>query len=224
MVLSKHSRVIWDKAQEAEKGHWAWLWQGSDSIQRQDLINGEVTKGEFIFQQMVEHFNVHPTEDWAGLKVLDVGCGPLSLIARNQLGKSRSGVDPLHYPTWVYDEYKTKDFMVYKQPFEELSTTKKFDIIIFYNALQHFADLGMVAKKCDGILAKGGEVYLAEYLEVPTNEAHIQYLEAPMLDKLFRSHGFKVDSVAESVRLPGYVERPDGSSISLYIARLNLAS
>ncbi|HSX53024.1 MAG TPA: methyltransferase domain-containing protein [Patescibacteria group bacterium] len=224
MALSKHDREIWNKAQEAEKGHWAWLWQGSDSLQRQDLINGEVTKGEFIFQNMIEHFHVRPAVDWSGLKVLDVGCGPLSLIARNKLGKLRAGVDPLRYPSWVYEDYKAKDFTVYEQPFEELTTIKRFDVIIFYNALQHFADLSMVAKKCRELLTNRGAIYLSEYLEVPTNEAHIQYLEASTLDKLFKSHGFNVDSASENIRLPGYVERPDGSPIGLYIAKLSLAN
>ncbi len=220
MSFPSHSRSTWDKAQEAEKGHWAWLWQAADSEQRKSLINNETIKGEFIFQQMADFFKVKPQKDWHKLKVLDVGCGPISLIARNKLGIIRAGVDPLRYPNWVYQEYENKNFKVYEKPFEELGVKQKFDVIVFYNALQHFADLKSVAKKCHEFLAKDGVIYLSEYLEVPTNEAHIQFLESGALNMLFSSAGFKVNSVERAVRLPGYVERPDGSPINLYIARL----
>ena len=220
--LDAATKANWEKAQEAEKGHWAWLWQAADSEERRQLINGETIKGEFIFQEMVEHFGIKPKTDWAKKNILDVGCGPLSIVARHGLGKTRSGVDPLRYPTWVYDDYDAQDFKVFMTPFEELDTKQKYDVIIFYNALQHFADLKLVAQTCKDLLAKNGKVYLSEYLKVPTNDAHIQFLEKDTLDRHFESTGLSVDSVIKSVRLPGYVERPDGSAIDLYIARLKL--
>ncbi len=222
MTLSKHTHSVWQIAQEAEKGHWAWLWQAADSDQRRALIDNETIKGEFIFQQMIEYFKVNPKKDWSKNSVLDVGCGPISLVARNQFGKTRAGVDPLRYPSWVYEDYGQQKFKMYEVPFEQLSTKNKFDVIVFYNALQHFADLTKVAKKCYETLANNGAVYLSEYLEVPTNDAHIQFLESDTLDKLFRGVDFRVNSVVKSVRLPGYVERPDGSAIKLYLAKINL--
>lgn len=220
MTLTPQQRSIWEAAQAAEKGHWAWLWQAADSASRVALTDNETVKGEFIFQELADHFKIKPKADWANLSLLDVGCGPISLVARNQLGKTRAGVDPLRYPTWVYERYEQEKFHVYEVPFEELNTAHKFDVIVFYNALQHFADLEVVARQCRQVLAPSGVVYLTEYLAVPTNEAHIQFLEADRLDRLFKSAGFTVDSIVKPVRLPGYVERPDGSPIDLYLARL----
>ncbi len=220
MALSAQQRSIWEAAQEAEKGHWAWLWQAADSPSRLALTDNETVKAEFIFQELTDHFGIKPKTDWAKLRVLDVGCGPISLVARQRLGRTRAGVDPLRYPTWVYDHYAEQDFKVYEVPFEELEGQRRFDVIVFYNALQHFADLAASAEQCRKLLAESGTVYLSEYLRVPTNEAHIQFLEADQLDAVFRAAGFTVDSVTKPVRLPGYVERPDGSLIDLFLARL----
>ena len=224
MALTPQQRSIWEEAQAAEKGHWAWLWQAADSASRVALTDNETVKGEFIFQELADHFKIKPKSDWVGLSVLDVGCGPISLVARNRLGKVRAGVDPLRYPAWVYEQYAEQQFQVYEVPFEELAVAQKFDLIVFYNALQHFADLDAVARQCRQVLARSGAVYLSEYLAVPTNEAHIQFLEADSLDALFKSTGFAVDSVVKPVRLPGYVERPDGSPIELYLARLTVSA
>ncbi len=221
-MLSKTLLAKWQAAQIAERDYWFSFGVDDpvDSQRRQILISSETQKADFIFNEMLAHFGIDAAKDWSKLSILDVGCGPTSLVARSKLGKTRVGVDPLKYPDWVYDSYKTNNFKVYLQPFEEFQTTKKYDIIIFYNALQHFADLKSVAQKCYQHLARSGAVYLSEYLEVPTNEAHIQFLEAPKLDRLFKAAGFKVQSVKKLVRLPGLVERPNGQPIELYIARL----
>jgi len=215
-------RQEWEHAQQAEKDYWysSGINEPADSARRQWLVDSESQKADFIFHQMTAHFGVDPAKDWSKLNVLDVGCGPASLVARAELGKTRAGVDPLDYPKWVYEEYKKHNFKVFLQPFEELKTTKKYDVIIFYNALQHFAHLGEVARKCQTVLAKNGTVFLSEYLEVPTNDAHIHYLETPKLDGLFEGAGFEVESATKPVRLPGLVELPGGQPIGLYIARL----
>lgn len=213
----------WERAQEAEKEYWysCGIDDPDGSTRRKLLVDSESQKADFIFNQMINNFGVKPAKDWSKLSILDVGCGPTSLVARAKFGKKRRGVDPLKYPAWVYEDYKKHGFEVILQPFEDLSTTKKFDIIIFYNALQHFAHLGEVARKCQDVLAKGGMIYLSEYLEVPTNHAHIHYLESAKLDGLFEGAGFDVESVNKQVRLPGLVELPGGYPISLYMARLS---
>lgn len=220
--MTPQTKQTWLNAQTAEKGHWSILWQSEDSAERIALINNETIKGQFIFDELVDHFNIDPDKDWDALRVLDVACGPLSLVARNTLGKKRVGVDPLKYPDWVYEEYAKDDFKVFLEPFEELSSKTKFDVVLFYNALQHFADLEAVAEKCKQIINKNASIYLCEYLEVPTNDAHIQFLTKDMLDKLFKDKGFSVDSERIEVILPGYVERPGGEAIGLYVAKCKL--
>lgn len=219
-MLQSALQAKWLKAQEAEKGHWIGLWS-EDLQQRHALVQHEALKADFIFRQMTSYFGINPKKGWSKSSVLDVGCGPTSVVSRMKFGKSRAGVDPLKYPKWVYQDYKKNNFKVIMKPFEELDSNKKFDIIIFYNALQHFADLGVIARKCRQVLAQDGNIYLSEYLEVPTNEAHIQFLEEAKLDRLFKDVDFKVDSVQKPVRLAGLVERPEGQSIDLYIACLS---
>ncbi len=211
----------WDQAQDAEKGHWLALWQPDGSTDRDWIVEHESQKGDFIFEELTKHFKIDPVKDWANKSVLDVGCGPVSLVARGKYGKTRTGVDPLRYPHWVYEAYSKNDFKVILEPFEEFHNPSQYDVVIFYNALQHFADLAAVARRTKEILAPGGRAYLAEYLEVPTNEAHIQYLEKTPLDKLFAAADFTVDSAVKSVRLEGLVERPGGQPIDLYLAQLS---
>src|SRR5258706_3875672 len=123
--MSPDQRTKWQAAQVAEKGHWIGLWD-SNVQTRQSLMDHEAQKADFIFHQMTVHFGVDPKRDWAKASVLDVGCGPASIVARSKLGKSRVGVDPLKYPDWVYAAYKRNGFEVLLQPFEDLDTTKKF--------------------------------------------------------------------------------------------------
>ncbi len=219
--MTSKKNIFGKKLRRLKKGHWAYLWQDTESIERTSLINNEVIKGEFIFQELIDKFSIKPSKQWKTFRILDVGCGPISLVARNELGKIREGIDPLKYPNWVYDAYDKKKFKVHLELFEEFVNKNKYDVIIFYNALQHFADLKAVAKKCKQILANDGDILLSEYLRVPTNDAHIQFLEPDKLDKIFLDQGLKVESYTHSVRLPGYVERPDGSSIDLYLAKVS---
>lgn len=210
----------WQRAQEAEKGHWAALWQDEGSSDRQELIEHEIAKGDFIFNQLMAKFDVKPLSGWVNKCVLDVACGPLSQIARAKLGKTGAGVDPLKYPDWVYEAYSKDDFEVFIKPFEQMDASQTFDVIVMYNALQHFADLNAVAEQAKRLLAEGGQVYVCEYLEVPMNEAHVQFLTKDRLDRCFAAADFKVESAIQSVKLRGLVERPGGHPIDLYVARL----
>ncbi len=215
-------RDLWEAAQIAEKSAWVGLWQPASSPARDGLAQSEAAKGDFIFEQMAEHFKINPALDWQKRRILDVGCGPVSCIARHRLGQRRAGVDPLRYPSWVYEAYEAAQFKVAQVPFEDFATRQRFDVLTFYNALQHFDDLSAVAKVCHQVLAPGGVVYLSEYVHVPTDEAHLHELSKDLLDSKFGEAGFKMDSAVELVRLAGLVEMPGGVPIELYMGRASL--
>ncbi len=218
MNVAKYIR--WKKAQAAEKRSWIDLWQPTTSKENKKQQQDEIKKGEFIIEQMAKHFKINPKKDWKKLAVLDVACGPVSFVARYKIGEPREGVDPLRYPAWVYEAYKEQGFKAHRVQFEKLKTNRKYDIVTFYNALQHFADLPTVGRKCADVVSANGKIYVVEYVDIPPDDAHIQVLTEDGLNTLFKNAGFKVKSVVKPVRLPGLVEMGGGQPIKIYMGQL----
>jgi 2-polyprenyl-3-methyl-5-hydroxy-6-metoxy-1,4-benzoquinol methylase len=217
MIWKKLAHRKWRQAQRAEKESWKDLWD-SKASRRKAQARMEIKKQTFILKKMEEALQLDLADLCRDKSVLDVGCGPVSYVARMDSPAAKEGVDPLKYPDWVYEDYKRRGFLVHISPFEELRPSHQYDVILFYNALQHFNDLVATASKCREISAKNGKVLMAEYLEIPTDEAHIQFLTKEKLDDLLLEAGFKIASKVIKVRLPGLVEMGGGKPIKLYVA------
>lgn len=222
-IRMKIYKTKWEKAQDAEKDSWSPLWLEASNPTRKKSVASEIKKQTFIVEKLFENFGINPKTDWRNKAILDVASGSVSYIARNKLGKTREGIDPLKYPEWVYESYQKADFTVHMVPFEKFRATRKYDIIIFYNALQHFDNLEAVAEKCKQLLAPGGQILFSEYLNVPCDHAHIHELTAGLMNKLFDGSGLSLTSKVLKVRLKGLVELEDGSAIKLYVGRSVLA-
>jgi 2-polyprenyl-3-methyl-5-hydroxy-6-metoxy-1,4-benzoquinol methylase len=218
--LKKIKNHKWEKAQKKEKESWIDLW--ADKEKAQKLGNDEIKKQTFILNNLEENFDIKFETDLTNKNVLDVGCGPVSFFSRIKKVDEKAGVDPLIYPDWVYEQYKNNNFKVFKVPFENFSSNIKYDVIVFYNALQHFKDLGEVVKKCSELIKEDGFVYLSEYLNIPKDGAHINYLTKNKLDNIFSKNGFVLNSITKEVRLDGYVEMGNGKPIKLYMAKMKL--
>jgi 2-polyprenyl-3-methyl-5-hydroxy-6-metoxy-1,4-benzoquinol methylase len=218
-VLRKlFDRRKWADAQAAEKDSWQALWS-EQSKEREALAVAEIKKHNFLLKQMERALGLSVPVEIRGKRVLDVGCGPVSYLAREKGAGVREGIDPLEYPEWVYRNYRESGFKVHRVAFEDFETTEPYDVLLFYNALQHFRNLEETAKKAHGVLRSGGVALLSEYLHIPTDSAHIQYLTRKDLDGLFRRSGFTVKSKVVEVRLPGLVELGGGRPVELYVAR-----
>ncbi|MEW6455190.1 MAG: methyltransferase domain-containing protein [Acidobacteriota bacterium] len=210
----------WEAAQEAERVCWCSLWNGPEDAPCTRLVESEVAKQTFILRQLETTLGVLLDSFPAGSRVLDVGCGPVSYLSRLEFNGLKEGVDPLVYPIWVYERYRNHGFHVHVVPFERFTPCGTYDVILFYNALPHFCDLDLVARKCYEILAEDGAVYLSEYLHIPCDSAHIQFLTRDLLDGLFNRHGFQVVSSVVSARLPNLVEMGGGRPCDLYVAKI----
>lgn len=199
---------MWAEAQVAERGFWSSLWSDNHS-----LADSETRKQEFIIGQLQDTLGVDLETQLHGLRVLDVGCGPVSWLSRHGGG---DGVDPIEYPPWVYQGYLEKGLTVFRVPVEDFNATP-YDAILLYNCLQHVGNLQTVVAKCNELLKPGGKVYVAENLEVPRNEAHLHYLTRDLMDKLFARCGFKGRAEVKDARLPGLCETPQGWPLKLYL-------
>jgi glycosyltransferase involved in cell wall biosynthesis/2-polyprenyl-3-methyl-5-hydroxy-6-metoxy-1,4-benzoquinol methylase len=209
----------WQAAQKAEQTHWRSLWNGPEDALCIELRKKELTKQSFIVKHMEAALGVSLDALPTGSRVLDVGCGPFSYLSRMRFAGLKEGVDPLIFPDWVYEQYRENGFHVHIVPFENFNVCGVYDIILFYDALQHFGDLEVVARKCCKLLASDGAIYLSEYLNVPCDSAHIQFLTRNVLDGLFSRCGFCVLSNVVSVRLPSLVETGGDKPIDLYAAK-----
>lgn len=210
----------WRRAQRTERQFWQALWDGNRQSKAQ-LILSEAAKQTFILQQLEATLELDLEEELSGKSVLDIGCGPVSYVARMQIPGLREGVDPLNYPLWVYENYSVQQFKVHILPFEQFALTHSYDVVVCYNALQHFQDLRLVGTRCWDVLRKGGRVIAAEYLDIPSDPGHIHVLTEESLHHLFELAGFEVKYEVCEARLPGLVEMGGGRPVKLFLGIMN---
>lgn len=123
-------------------------------------------------------------------RFLDVGCGKGSLMAR--LPYDSFGVDP-----------KFKGAKIFNISFEKLKTDLKFDVIGFYESLEHMDDPRAALIKARGLLTKSGVLVV----EVPLFDNFV----AKFLGKKYfgfndpgHKHFFKKKEIYELLNLAGF--------------------
>jgi hypothetical protein len=90
-----------------------------------------------------------------GKRVLDVARGPVSVTSQIKGALTLEGVDPLRYPDWVYNQYERRGFHVHLCRLEDLDAGP-YDLIVGYNALQHFEDLDAATAALYRLLTRAG--------------------------------------------------------------------
>lgn len=220
-LLKQVPSQTWLNAQIAEKEHAESLWLPFGNESRHKCIIGEKIKNTFLLDNL-EIFLGSTIESLLQEKdVLDVACGPVSFISQIKGANSLEGVDPLPYPEFVYEQYLMRNFYVNKCRLEDMSLSKSYDIIICYNTFQHFENLYDAATVIKKLLRPHGRVYIIDYLEIPTDPAHIQFLTKDKLDSIFQQVSLFGETKKIDIHLPGYVEIGGGHPINVYLANLS---
>ncbi|RBP07118.1 methyltransferase family protein [Roseiarcus fermentans] len=99
-------------------------------------------------------------EDFAGKRILDVGCGPQGTLEWADMAAERIGLDPLvdQYRLLGIDSHKTK---YVKAPSEHIPFRDGyFDIVSCFNALDHVDDVDETIGEIKRVLAPGGLLLL----------------------------------------------------------------
>jgi 2-polyprenyl-3-methyl-5-hydroxy-6-metoxy-1,4-benzoquinol methylase len=108
----------------------------------------------------------------AGLNILDVGGGPVSLLLKT-ISKSKIVIDPCGFPSWVDERYKANNIRLQKRSGETRTNQKPiYDEVWMYNVLQHTQNPKKILDNIYKILAPGGTFRFLDWVDTPTNVAH----------------------------------------------------
>jgi len=136
--------------------------------------------------------------DLRGMKVLDVGGGPVSMLLRCENYSRAMVVDPCNYPQWVLDRYRGAGIELMQIQAEEMDFDKEFDEAWVYNCLQHVRDPGKVV---ENTIRAARKVRVFEPLEIGVHKGHPHNLTREALDNAFGKQGL----VHEGSGKPGEV-------------------
>lgn len=172
------SKSRWHTAQEYEFHAWELpeIW---DIQQVHSSFINEESKSGFIIEASERALGMNLEDLLSDKVVIDVACGPCSVLATMTSPSKKFGVDPFPFPEWVVGRYKSLDFELFQVPLEELSMEIEDNlgvpVFIMYNALQHFGSPFKALQKLSS-LSSSHTVLIIEYLDTPADRAHPQIL------------------------------------------------
>ena len=125
------------------------------------------TRIEYIADNIKRHFKIKndKTNYLNGLNILDIGCGG-GLISEPmaRLGGSVTGIDASEKNIKVAKTHSEKNKLkinyLNKSP-EQLKNTKKFDVILNLEIVEHVDNVALYIKSCNNLLKKGGLMFTA---------------------------------------------------------------
>lgn len=110
--------------------------------------------------------------------ILDIGGGPTSMMLKAYNLKKGKVVDPIAYPDWTLERYKSKNIEVLVDCGENIDETG-WDEVWIYNCLQHTLDPKKIienAKKAASVLR------IFEWIDIPAHDGHPHELKEELLN------------------------------------------
>lgn len=101
-------------------------------------------------------------------RILDVGGGPTSMLLKTEGLQHGLVWDPIEYPIWTRDRYRSKNIDVRYAKGEDLTETG-WDEVWIYNCLQHTDDPAKVIDRC---LKAAKIIRIFEWVDIPPHEGH----------------------------------------------------
>jgi hypothetical protein len=120
-----------------------------------------------------------------GRRILDIGGGPSSMLLQVSDHGGSKVIDPIEWPSWTIDRYKSHNIEFEQLTGEEINETG-WDEVWIYNCLQHTIDPGKIienAKKAAPVLR------IFEWLDIPAHDGHPQELTKNLLDEWIGQSG-----------------------------------
>ncbi len=133
--------------------------------------------------------------DFGNKTVLDVGCGPYSMLLKIKTTGRKYGIDPCEYPKWIMERYKAASVDILQFPAERLglqygfiadAEQMNFDEILLYNCLQHTSDPAAI---CRNLINAGKTIRVFEWVDAGVSPGHLHDLKADKLDEWLGGRG-----------------------------------
>lgn len=150
------------------------------------------------------------TYDFGAATVLDVGCGPVSVLQRSRHGPSR-GVDPLAVSDETRRRYADNHVEFLNIKAEEMPVDKQFDEVLIYNCLQHTDDPHEILRRVVACARKTVRIF--EWIDLGVCPGHPQNLTEDMFQRHFG--GSEWDRPIWNV---GVLKDFGGTAVNKYIA------
>ena len=118
-------------------------------------------------------------------KILDIGGGPTSMLLKCLNLKWGLVIDPIAYPQWTVDRYKSMNIDVVVGRGESRGASG-WDEVWIYNCLQHAEDPELVianAKRAAPV------VRFFEWIDIPAHDGHPHMLTEELLNKWLGGKG-----------------------------------
>ena len=166
---------LWEEAQQWER---TW-WLSNPQRYRIEIEKGDIVAG------------------WLGIKsmptttVIDIGCGPFSLLQRVVTGPS-CAVDPIDYGPLELG-YQAAGISRILCRGEDLVANlggRVFDEAWIYNCLQHVEDPRVILQQA---MLAAKRVRLFEWVNIPPYTGHLQMLTQDLLREPFLTAGWRSD-------------------------------
>lgn len=181
-MTSRHEE--WKAAQVWERAWWLgnpWHYQS------------EIEKSEAVAQLLM-------IGDVSGKRVLDIGCGPLSLLLRHP-AKEAVALDPIDYGTELEAAYAKAGIQRIIGKGEDFDGSG-FDEVWIYNCLQHVEDPRAVLLAARR--ASCGIVRVFEWVDIPPYQGHLHTITATLI-----AGAFAVPGVVPHLFAEGRLGTPD---------------
>jgi mannosyltransferase OCH1-like enzyme/SAM-dependent methyltransferase len=166
----------WADAQKFENDYWGLDWTP---------LWDEELKKQAVYHRLM---GIH-RDDFGTAEILDVGCGPISLLQRTKHGPSR-GVDPIRVNEATKARYRAANVELLSIPAEEMPVDKKFDEVWMYNCLQHTRDPHEILRRITAVSKPGTSVRIFEWLDMGVSPGHPQNLTEALFKEHFAGAGW----------------------------------
>jgi SAM-dependent methyltransferase len=121
--------------------------------------------------------------------ILDVGCGPVSLLLRAKHGGGL-GVDPLLLSEETKAKYAAANVTLYHGKAEDFNPERRYDEGWIYNCLQHVEDPNKVMAM---LLRSVDSVRVFEWIDMPIYEGHLHTLTVEQFERWLPTDQWKFE-------------------------------
>lgn len=164
--MEKIDFKFWEENQVWEK-EW-WKSEGRTILETSSELSKQNVYADILGLKIEDNFI-----DLKNKSVIDLGCGPVSLLLRSKNFSFAYAVEPNDYGDVVNKKYIEKNINLIKSPIENLKKEQlkeKFDELWMYNVLEHVISpkecLEKILELCPS------KIRIFEWLDIPPHQGH----------------------------------------------------